>query len=111
MGNYTSYGPVSFNPDIRSEQLQAQTAPEKRAPQIQTQLEILAKEASAQRELIERFANRLEPALSLCPPTGASGAENRNEPTCPIAGAISQMVAQIAQNSAILHSLMSRLEV
>lgn len=81
-----------------------------RQPQIAVQMEILEKEIAANRDVVERLGNKLGPVMSLEGPTGENAAK-LNEPTCPIANALQRMTHAIADNTAILSSIIRRIEV
>ncbi len=81
-----------------------------RAPQISTELEILEKELSINRDAIERLGNKMQPVLSLGPPEPA-GELGNNEPTCPMAAAIQRLRNTVGMHTKLIEQLASRLEV
>ena len=92
----------------------AQSQPQQlgnKAPQVRTQVEMLAKELEAQRDTIERLYNRLEPVLSVAPPPTAEAANSRNEPTAPLAGRLCDLSRRVAAHSVLIETLLHRLEV
>jgi hypothetical protein len=88
-----------------------ETQPSKRAPQIQTQLEILGKEVGAQHDVIERLESQLGPVMSLSPPDMKSGTKEENEPTCPLAATIQRFGYAVSRNTQLLCAIARRLEV
>ena len=80
------------------------------APQIRTQVEILSKELDAQRDMIERLTNRLEPVLSIVPPLGTTLGKS-NEPTAPLAARLADLSRTIAVHTELIAALMNRVEV
>lgn len=85
--------------------------PQQRPPQIAVQFETLTKEIANQEETVSRLQSRLQAVLSL--PELKNNCVNKaaQEPTCPLAAGIAQLTARVASNTAILLTLMDRLEL
>lgn len=84
--------------------------PETKARQIPTALEILDKEIGAQSELLEMLHSRLGPLMSLEPPS-ADNSKAANIPTTPLANRLDDLARGVSRNSAVISSLLRRLEV
>lgn len=91
---------------------QIQQQPEKRAPQISVQLEIMQKELAANEDALNLLIQRLTPALSLAnQAVEKEGKDPSNGPTCPIANFIWSMAQGVSKQTRVIREATALLEI
>ena len=79
-------------------------------PQIAEQCDALAREIEYQNVAVDHLLDRLGPVMSLSSPDGTADKKS-SEPTCELASRLAGLSCLIRSNSAVLTSILRRLEI